>query len=53
MMTTIVSSKDYDELQERYQVMWFENNQLRNLIDRLQDKIDELEETLRYEQDFK
>lgn len=53
MMTTIVSSKDYDELQERYQVMWFENNQLRNLVDRLQDKIDELEETLRYEQDFK
>jgi len=53
MMTTIVSSKDYDQLQERYQAMWFENNQLRNLVDRLQDKIDELEETLRYEQDFK
>ena len=53
MTTTIVSSKDYDQLQERYQVMWFENNQLRNLVERLQDRIDELEETLRYEQDFK
>jgi len=53
MTTTTVSSKDYDQLQERYQVMWFENNQLRNLVDRLQDRIDELEETLRYEQDFK
>lgn len=53
MTTTTVSTKDYDDLQQRFQVLWFENNQLRNLVEKLQDQIEELEETLKYEQDFK
>ena len=53
MMTTIVSSKDYDELQQRFQNLWFENHSLKELIVKLQDQVEELQDTLRYEQDFK
>lgn len=52
-MTTTVSTKDYDDLQERFQKLWFENHSLKELIVKLQDQIDELQDTLRYEQDFK
>lgn len=45
--------KDYDSLQERFQKMWFENHQIKELNVKLQDRIEELEEILRFEQDFK
>jgi predicted nuclease with TOPRIM domain len=49
----IVSANDYDQLQERFQTLWFENHSLKELIVKLQDQVDELQDTLRYEQDFK
>ncbi|HUU88263.1 MAG TPA: hypothetical protein VMX17_10985 [Candidatus Glassbacteria bacterium] len=45
--------KDYDSLQERFQKLWFENHQIKELNVKLQDRIEELEEILRFEQDFK
>ena len=45
--------KDYDSLQERFQKMWFENDQIKELNVKLQYRIEELEEILRFEQDFK
>ena len=44
--------KDYDSLQERFQKLWFENHQIKELNVKLQDKIEDLEEILRLEQDF-
>ena len=44
---------DYDSLQERFQKLWFENHQIKELNVKLQDRIEELEEILRFEQDFK
>lgn len=52
-MTTTVTTKDYDELQQRFQTLWFENHQLKELIVKLQDQVEELQDTLRYEQDYK
>lgn len=48
-----IDQKDYDSLQERFQKLWFENHQLKELIVKLQDEVDELRGTLSYEQDFK
>lgn len=45
--------KDYDSLQDRFQKLWFENHQLKELNVQLQDKIEELQGVLKYEQDFK
>jgi predicted nuclease with TOPRIM domain len=45
--------KDYDSLQERFQKLWFENHQIKELNVKLQDRIEDLEEILRFEQDFK
>lgn len=45
--------KDYDDLQERFQKLWFENHQVKELNVQLQDKIEQLKDTLKYEQDFK
>jgi predicted nuclease with TOPRIM domain len=45
--------KDYDSLQERFQKLWFENHQIKELNVKLKDRIEELEEILRFEQDFK
>ena len=45
--------KDYDSLQERFQKLWFENHQIKELNVKLQDRIKDLEEILRFEQDFK
>jgi predicted nuclease with TOPRIM domain len=44
--------KDYDSLQERFQKLWFENHQIKELNVKLQDRIEDLEEILRLEQDF-
>ena len=44
--------KDYDSLQERFQKLWFENHQIKELNVKLQDRIKDLEEILRLEQDF-
>jgi hypothetical protein len=45
--------KDYDSLQERFQKLWFENHSIKELNIQLQDRIEELEGILKYEQDFK
>ena len=45
--------KDYNSLQERFQKLWFENHSIKELNIQLQDKIEELQDTLKYEQDFK
>lgn len=45
--------KDYDVLQERFQKLWFENHSVKELNVSLQDKIEELESRLDYEQDYK
>jgi hypothetical protein len=45
--------KDYDSLQQRFQKLWFENHSIKELNVQLQDKIEELEGILKYEQDFK
>lgn len=45
--------KDYDSLQERFQKLWFENHQIKEMNLKLQDKIEALEAILRFEQDFK
>jgi predicted nuclease with TOPRIM domain len=45
--------KDYNSLQERFQKLWFENHQVKELNIQLQDKIEELQDILKYEQDFK
>jgi predicted nuclease with TOPRIM domain len=45
--------KEHDSLQERFQKLWFENHQIKELNVKLQDRIEELEEILRFEQDFK
>lgn len=53
MTTTTISDKDYDSLQQRYQSIWFQCEQLNALVEKLQNRVEELEETLRYEQDYK
>lgn len=45
--------KNHDNLQERFQKLWFENHQVKELNVQLQDKIEELQGILKYEQDFK
>jgi predicted nuclease with TOPRIM domain len=45
--------KDYNSLQERFQKLWFENHSIKELNIQLQDKIEELQNILKYEQDFK
>jgi hypothetical protein len=45
--------KDYESLQQRFQKLWFENHSIKELNVQLQDKIEELEGILKYEQDFK
>jgi predicted nuclease with TOPRIM domain len=45
--------KDYDSLQERFQKLWFENHQVKELNVHLQDRVEELEGKLNYEQDYK
>ena len=45
--------KDYDSLQERFQKLWFENHQIKELNVKLQDRIEDIEEILRFEQDYK
>ena len=45
--------KDYDSLQERFQKLWFENHSIKELNIQLQDKVEELEGRLNYEQDYK
>lgn len=49
----MISKKDYDSLQDRFQALWFENHSLKELIVQLEDKIEALEGMLEYEQDFK
>jgi predicted nuclease with TOPRIM domain len=45
--------KDYDSLQERFQKLWFENHQIKELNIELQDKIDEMQGLLKYEKEYK
>lgn len=45
--------KEYDSLQQRLQKLWFENHQIKEINIKLQDRVKELEEILRFEQDFK
>lgn len=45
--------KDYDSLQDRFQKLWFENHSIKELNIKLQDKIEELEDHLRYQQELK
>ena len=45
--------KDYDSLQERFQKLWFENHSIKELNIQLQDKVEELEGKLNYEQGYK
>lgn len=43
----------YDNLNDRFQKLWFENHQVKELNVQLQDKVKELQGILKYEQDFK
>ena len=43
--------KNYDSLQERFQKLWFENHQVKELNVHLQDKVEELQSKLNCEQD--
>ena len=52
-MTTQITPTDYDRLQERFQVLWFENHSLKERIVELEDKIEELEGMIEYEQEYK
>ena len=45
--------KDYDSLQERFQKLWFENHQVKELNVELQDRIDEIQGLLKYEKEYK
>ena len=45
--------KDYDSLQERFQKLWFENHQIKELNIELQDRIDEMQGLLKYEKEYK
>jgi predicted nuclease with TOPRIM domain len=43
----------YDNLNDRFQKLWFENHRVKELNVQLQDKIEALQDIVRYEQDFK
>jgi len=45
--------KDHDSLQERFQKLWFENHQIKELNIELQDRIDEMQGLLKYEKEYK
>lgn len=51
--TLDISYEDYDKLQVRFQTLWAQNHQLKELVVKLQDQIDELRGLIEYEQDYK
>ena len=50
---TVPQYPTYSDVPERFQKLWFENHQIKELNVKLQDRIEDLEEILRFEQDFK
>jgi predicted nuclease with TOPRIM domain len=50
-MTTEEWERSYDKLQERFQILWFENHQIKEKNLQLEDKISKLEEKLAFQQD--
>lgn len=51
--TLDISYEDYDKLQVRFQSLWVQNHQLKELVVKLQDQIEELKGLIEYEQDYK
>lgn len=50
-MTTEEWELSYDKLQEKFQILWFENHQIKEKNIQLEDRIKELEEKLAFQQD--
>jgi uncharacterized coiled-coil protein SlyX len=50
-MTIEEWKKQYDSLQERFQLLWFENHSIKERNIELEDRIEELEGQLAFQQD--
>lgn len=50
--TLDISYEDYDKLQVRFQSLWIQNHQLKELVVKLQDQLEELRGLIQYMQDY-